>query len=123
MKPKHTETGRWGEEIATKYLVEKGYRILHRNWRAERGDIDLVCLDGSCLVFVEVKTGFSQKYGPPELRITASKKRQLIKLAEIYLQQNENNEPGFSETRFDVIVIDGNKKDYQIRHYKNAIYS
>lgn len=123
MKHKHTETGKWGEEIAAQYLTQKGYRIIHRNWRAERGDIDLICLDAGCLVFVEVKTGFSQKYGPPELRITPSKKRQLKKLAEIFLQQHENEEPGFEEARFDVVVIDGYRNEYQIRHYKNAIYS
>ena len=56
------EIGKWGEEEATIYLKDKGYSLLFNNWRAERGDIDIIALDKDCLVFVEVKGGFSETY-------------------------------------------------------------
>ncbi|GAB4362751.1 MAG: YraN family protein [Calditrichia bacterium] len=119
--PKSTvEKGKWGEEVALEYLKRKGYKILFQNWRAERGDIDLIVQDGPCIAFVEVKTGSTEEYGPPELRITPGKKRQLVKLATAFLQQAEEYQLTNESYRFDVVVIDGTRRKYQIRHYENA---
>jgi putative endonuclease len=114
--------GKWGEDIAENYLRKKSYKILFRNWKAERGDIDIIAMDGGCLVFTEVKIGFSEKYGPPELRITEAKKRQLYKLASIFIQKSEKNSSNYESYRFDVVIIDGIPQKYTIRHYKNAFY-
>jgi putative endonuclease len=106
----------------TKYLKVKGFQILFNNWRAERGDIDIIALDKDCLVFIEVKGGSSAKYGPPELRVTKNKQRQLKKLASIFLSGQEVNQIDFEMCRFDVVIIDGYQNKFDIRHYENAIY-
>jgi putative endonuclease len=114
--------GKWGEEEATQYLTDKGFSILYNNWRAERGDIDIVALDKDCLVFVEVKGGSSEKFGPPELRVTKNKQRQLKKLASIFLSGDEVKDIDFELCRFDVVIVDGYQNKYSIRHYENAFY-
>ncbi len=111
--------GKWGEEIAAQFLQKRGMVILERNYRAQRGEIDLIIQDGNTVAFVEVKTGASDVYGPPEERITPNKQRQLYKIATAYIQEHPSNNVDY---RFDVIVIDGNSRNYQIRHYKNAFY-
>ena len=116
------DMGKWAEDTAAQYLEKKSFKILFRNWRAERGDIDIIALDKQYLVFVEVKGGLSQKYGPPELRITASKKRQLYKLATLFIaSSNELNLPN-TNYRFDAVIVDGNRQNYKIRHYENAFH-
>lgn len=114
------EKGKWGEDVAARYLAGKGFRILFRNWRAERGDIDIIAMDDDCLVFVEVKSGWSEQYGPPELRITRSKKRQLYKLATLFIQAAEEYHLENESYRFDVVVVDGPQTHYEIRHYPHA---
>lgn len=111
--------GAWGEEVAVKYLIEKGFTILMRNFRAERGEIDIIAREGNFVVFVEVKTGRSDKFGPPEERITRSKQRQLYKIASHFIQQN----PGLvADYRFDAVIVDGTQEKYEIRYYPNAFY-
>ncbi|UCF65746.1 MAG: YraN family protein [bacterium] len=112
--------GKWGEKEAEAYLSEKGYHILFKNWRAERGDIDIIALNNNCLVFVEVKGGSSAKYGPPELRLTNNKKRQMRKLATLFLAGTEALDIEYEFCRFDVVVIDGHQNKFEIRHYENA---
>jgi putative endonuclease len=111
--------GAWGEDIAVRYLLEKGFSILMRNFCAERGEIDIIAREGDCVVFVEVKTGRSDKFGPPEERITRSKQRQLYKIASHFIQQNPDLEVDY---RFDAVIIDGEPGHYEIRHYPNAFY-
>lgn len=122
MPKSKSEKGKWGEDIAAEFLQKKGYRILFRNWRAERGDIDIVALDGKCVVFVEVKGGSSEKFGPPELRITPGKKRQLYKLGWLFLQKASEYHIDNDSYRFDVVIVDGHPGKYQIRHYRHAFY-
>jgi putative endonuclease len=119
-KKSTSDIGQWAETIAANYLTEKGYQILFTNWRAERGDIDIIARDDGYLVFIEVKGGSSVVYGPPELRITESKKRQIYKLALLFLAQNDDSDLEFENHRFDVVVVDGNENKFSIRHYENA---
>jgi putative endonuclease len=122
MGKNNTDKGKWAEEVASHYLENKMFKVLFRNWRTLRGDIDIVALDGDCLVFVEVKAGFSQSYGPPEFRITSSKKRQLYKLASIFIAEEDFSNIEHQSYRFDVVIVDGHQNKYDIRHYKNAFY-
>jgi putative endonuclease len=122
MKRSTSDVGKWVEDIAAQYLEKKSYQILFRNWRALRGDIDIIALDGTCVVFVEVKGGFSKLYGPPELRITEGKKHQLYKLASLFLVEVDQYHIPHDHYRFDVVIIDGHPNKYDIRHYENAFY-
>lgn len=91
-----------GETLAAQFLEKKGYAILERNYRFDRGEIDLVAKDGQELVFVEVKARYSRDYGAPEESVTPAKEVQLKKVAEGYLyEHNIENQ----SCRFDVVTI------------------
>ncbi|MFZ0391130.1 MAG: YraN family protein [Calditrichia bacterium] len=114
------QKGQWAEDVAARFLLKNNFKILFRNWRAERGDIDIIALEKDYLVFVEVKGGYSPDFGPPELRITSAKKRQLYKLASVFLQRSEEYNIDYTSCRFDVIIVDGFPDRHNIRHYPNA---
>ena len=111
------ERGAQGENLAVDYLEKKGYRILERNFRFERGEIDIIAEQNSALVFVEVKARRSRAFGEPEDAVTISKRNQLQKVAEGYLYKNNIDE---KECRFDVIAIQYENGKATIRHYENA---
>ena len=62
----HNELGKWGEDLATAYLEQKGYTIVERDWKSGRRDIDIIAIDGNTVVFVEVKTRKNSVFGEPE---------------------------------------------------------
>lgn len=91
-----------GETFAAEHLKAKGYQILAQNYRFQRGEIDLIAQQGKRIVFVEVKTRRSLKFGLPQSAVTEQKQRQISKIALAYLQtQNLLDVP----CRFDVIAI------------------
>eukprot|EP01031_Cornospumella_fuschlensis_P043928 gene43928-53707_t len=69
----HLETGKKAEDIAANFLIEKGYQILHRNYRYGRAEIDLIVRKGIFLVFVEVKSLTNLKFGMPEIGVNRHK--------------------------------------------------
>ncbi|GIV58415.1 MAG: YraN family protein [Bacteroidetes bacterium] len=120
------DLGTHGEELAAAFLEQQGFRILERNYRFERAEVDLVCFEpaaryeeGGELVFVEVKTRSGLGYGHPEEAVTEEKKRNVIKAAEAYL--HENRMDGMP-CRFDVvsILIDGATP--RIEHFRDAFW-
>ena len=91
-----------GESLAVKHLKARGCKVLARNYRVRRGEIDIIVRDGEFTVFVEVKTRRSLKFGVPQAAVTLQKQRQISKVALAYLQsQNLLDAP----CRFDVIAI------------------
>ena len=111
--------GTKGEHLAVKFLKKKGYKILQRNYRCRIGEIDIVCYDHGTIVFVEVKTRRSDKYGQPEISITEAKKRQIIKIATHYVAEKKIE--GIV-LRFDVVSIfySPNEKHPTITLFNNA---
>lgn len=97
----HNDFGKLGEEIAVKYLEDKGYEILERNWRNRHKEIDIIAKDGKELVIVEVKTRKSSNYGEPDLAVNKQKQRLLIYAANAYIFRNNLD----INTRFDIISI------------------
>lgn len=95
--------GGWGETIAAEYLAGNGYVILERNFRTQYGEIDLITLDKEILVFVEVKTRTSRKFGYPEEAISPKKKEHLLASAQAYIQTHQEME---RDWRIDVIAIE-----------------
>lgn len=75
------ELGRWGEQVAAEFLAAEGYSIVDRGWRCPRGEIDVIARQGSCTVFVEVKTRRSLQFGHPLEAITPAKLSRLKVLA------------------------------------------
>jgi putative endonuclease len=97
----HNELGKRGEQIAQQYLQNKGYRILDRNWRFDRKEIDIIAMKDEQLVFVEVKTRSTGYFGKPAESVTDEKQKYLIDAAEEYILSNDYN----YESRFDVISV------------------
>ncbi len=72
--------GRYGEDVAARYVQDAGWQVLDRNWRGADGELDLVALDGSALVTVEVKTRSGVGFGYPAEAVTARKVARLRRL-------------------------------------------
>jgi putative endonuclease len=100
--PKNIELGKIGEDIAAEYLNDLGYKILDRNWRFERVELDIVAQVGSTLVFCEVKTRRSNSHGIPSDAITPIKLQHIRKAALHWLTNNQSRHAGI---RFDAISV------------------
>jgi putative endonuclease len=110
---------RWGEDLAEKYLAQKGYTLLAKNARTPYGEIDLVVQQGPITVFVEVKTRTSTAYGLPEEAVTTAKQAHLLASAEAYLQNHPTLE---GDWRIDVIAIRRLPRAApEIVHFENAV--
>ncbi len=108
--------GRWGEDIAARYLEQQGYRILARNLRARHGEIDIIACRADLLVFVEVKASQSLRFPSPEYAVTPRKRAHLLQVAEQYLQQH----PEFHTWQLDVIAIEQQDGLPAITHLENV---
>ena len=123
MSHKNTKTGAVGEQIAKEYLIKKGYIILATNWRAQHKEIDIIAKHTDVLVFVEVKTRRSTKFGYPEEAVTAKKWELLFLAAQAFIEQYTN----YERIQFDIISVAlkiKNVKDSEteIVHYEDAYY-
>lgn len=101
MKSDNKKTGNKGEELACGFLKKKGYLIVERNFRTRFGEIDIVCLDGEKLVFVEVKTKIGHDFGEPEEMVSKSKLAQVQRMGEVFVEMNnllvfDSDLPNFS---------------------------
>lgn len=101
----HNRIGAEGENIATNFLIQKGYEIITRNWRFGPKEIDIVARDGETMVFVEVKTRSTLAFELPQEAVTKKKMKNLVEAADAYLTQNNIS----LESRFDIVgVLNGN---------------
>jgi putative endonuclease len=94
--------GAWGEELALRYLTEKGYELVERNYRTRFGELDLILRHGNTIVFAEVKLRRGTGFGSPLDAITTRKQATIRSLAERYLAKHEMD---FDTVRFDVVGI------------------
>src|SRR3990167_10749073 len=79
-----------GEDLATKFLKDKGYKIIDKNFRKGYGEIDIIAIQGRTLVFIEVKTRTSNRFGTPFEQITSFKIRALERTALFYKKLHPN---------------------------------
>jgi putative endonuclease len=101
----HIELGRLGEKLAARYLREQGFKVLYRNFRAPKGgEVDIVCRDKSSntLVFVEVKTRSSTRFGDPSQAVTPDKQHLISRGALAWLRLLDNPDIFF---RFDIVEV------------------
>lgn len=116
MKSQNRKTGQLAEDIAADFLKNKGYQIIIRNFHNRFGEIDIIALDGSDLVFAEVKAKKGINYGKPEDMINARKLQRIMRMAEIYM--NGETIP----CRIDVIAITLSQTNeiLTLNHYENV---
>lgn len=110
--------GQDGEELAREHLLQKGYKILHRNWKSGKREIDIVAENKDFIVFVEVKTRTDDYFMHPRNAVTSEKQKSIIYAAESYLKRYNINK----ESRFDIVSIISDGKSVQIEHIENAFY-
>ena len=114
----HNEFGKLGEEMASKYLVNDGYHIQHRNYRYQKAEIDIVAQKGNVLAVVEVKSRSSNQLQEIAETVNQKKMGLLISAADHYV-----TEKGLDvEVRFDIITILRKGRDFQVTHLENAFH-
>ncbi len=94
--------GRYGEKVAVDHLERSGLVVLARNWRCKGGELDVVALDGTCVVGVEVKTRRSVAFGHPVEAVTRAKAARLRRLLAQWLRDQDQR---FDDVRIDVVAI------------------
>lgn len=114
----HNDLGRWGEDLAARYLRQKGYDIVARDWcDYKRRDLDIVALKDGLMVFVEVKTRRNNDFITPEMAVDRKKIHSIALAANKFVKLWPND----VETRFDIIAITGTSEDNcQINHIEDA---
>ena len=113
------EKGKKGEFLAARYLEEKGYSVIARNYHSRYGEIDLICQKDSFLIFVEVKERKTSSFVSPLEAVTVKKQGKLILTAQQYLIKE--NVPSYLQPRFDVVaVLESGKEQYSFCHIENA---
>ncbi len=110
------EFGKMGEQMAAKYLTDKGYIILEHNYRRGHLEIDLIALDGDELVIVEMKSRAYDTILQPEDAVDHKKRLALIRLANEYVKTHNRKE----NVRFDIVTVVSKEGGAEIKHIKNA---
>ncbi|MCE7952259.1 MAG: YraN family protein [Chlorobi bacterium CHB7] len=116
-------TGRTGESLAEKFLLGKGFKLVRKNFRYGRNEIDLIVEDerNKILVFVEVKTRYSLEYGAPEESISRKKQKGFISAVNGFMNVNENYS-GYDQ-RIDTIgIVLKPGSEAKINHIENSFY-
>lgn len=117
------EIGRQGEDAAVVFLEAKGLRVMDRNYRFGREEVDVVAFeptpenDGGTIVFVEVKARSADGFGTPEAAVDGAKQKAIMRVAEAYLHERKLIP---SPVRFDVVAVRFGRGEAEIEHFENA---
>ncbi len=115
--PRSKKTGNFGEDIAVRFMEAKGWRVVTRNFRYKRSEIDLIVQKDRLLVFVEVKTRSNLEFGEPESFVSPNQRRQIHAAAGEYIYQTDWQ----YDIRFDVIAITLGSL-HEVLHIEDAFY-
>jgi len=111
--------GRFGEQLAAERLTADGFEILERNWRCRDGEIDIVAVEDTTLVFVEVKTRSTVSHGTPAEAVVPAKAARLRRLAARWLIEHKDQH--WPVVRFDVVaVVRRGPNGPTVRHLRGA---
>ena len=115
---KHNEFGKEGEEIAVNFLIKKGYRILYRNFRYLKAEVDIIAEKDDMVMMVEVRARSNDQIINIADTITQKKIKLLVSAADHFVTEMKIDK----EVRFDIIAILKNKKIFKIDHMESAFY-
>ena len=110
--------GQKGEDLAAEHLKKAGYKILYRNWKWGKHEIDIIAENKDFIIFAEVKTRTDDYQMHPVTAVTSEKQKSIIWAAEGYLKKFNIDK----ESRFDVITIIKKDEDFEIDHIEDAFY-
>lgn len=109
--------GKKGEEKASKFLIDKGYKIVENNFRVSGVEIDIIAKKDNFLCFIEVKTRTSNDFGFPEEFVDFRKRQKIIRGAKIFSAKKPFKD---FYKRFDIISVLYKNKKFEINHIENA---
>ena len=112
----HYELGNKGEQLAVNYLINKGYKIVERNWRFQKAEIDIIATKDKILISVEVKTRSTNDFGSPQDFVTPKKIKLMVSAMNEYILNKDLD----IELRFDIVAITKDKSSFDIQHFKDA---
>ena len=113
------QVGYGAEDLAASYLRAKGYSIIERNWKAGRGELDIIAQQGETLVVVEVKSGQACAGFLPREKVDRAKRQQLLKLTEAYRKQHRLLRQG---VRIDTVeVVFDEHGQPALEHFEGAV--
>jgi putative endonuclease len=112
----HYELGKKGEELAIDYLIKQGYKIVERNWRFQKAEIDIIARKEETLISVEVKTRSTNDFGNPQDFVNPKKIKLMVLAMNEYVLKKDLN----VEVRFDIVAITKNKVSFNIEHLEDA---
>lgn len=112
----HNELGKKGEQLAIDFLIEKEYKILEKNYRFQKAEVDIIAQKDTVLAVVEVKTRSSNYFGNPQDFVNPKKIKLLISAIDHYITERNLD----VEVRFDIIAIIKQQNTFKIVHLKDA---
>ncbi len=112
----HNELGKKGEQLAVDFLLQNNYKIIARNYRFLKAEIDIIARKKDVLVAIEVKTRSSIDYGNPQDFINPKKIKLLVSAMDNFVVENDLE----VEVRFDIIAIIKQKNAFEIEHLEDA---
>ncbi|MFK5959618.1 MAG: YraN family protein [Lutibacter sp.] len=112
----HNELGEKGEQLAVEFLIKKGYKILERNWRFKKAEVDIIAKKNKLLAVIEVKTRSSNYFGNPQDFVNQKKIKLLVEAVNEYVISRDLD----LEVRFDIIAVLKNKNNFEIEHLEDA---
>lgn len=115
----HNELGTRGETIAADYLRNNNFQIIALNWRYLKLEVDIIAENDEFIIFIEVKTRRSIRWGNPEEAVNDIKIRRIIEAADFYINENNIDKPA----RFDVITILLNNNKIELNHIEDAFFA
>ena len=114
----HNELGKKGEQLAVDFLIKNNYKIIARNYRFEKAEVDIIAQKKETLAIVEVKTRSTTDFGNPQDFVKPKQIKNLVKAVDAYVIANDLD----VEVRFDIIAIVKDGTGYTIEHLENAFY-
>lgn len=115
----HNQLGQEGEEAACMYLQQKGYKILEKNYRHHRNEVDIIATYKNELIAVEVKSRSSTYFGDPEEFLKTTQIQTIVNAVDAYVQMKNLD----MEVRFDIIAVVKINDKLQVKHIEDAFYS
>lgn len=112
----HNELGKKGEQLAINFLLKNNYKILEKNYRYLKAEVDIIAQKDDILIAVEVKTRTSAYFGNPQDSVNPKKIKLLTSAIDFYVTNSDLD----VELRFDIIAIITNKKETKIEHLEDA---
>jgi putative endonuclease len=111
--------GKHGEDLAKRYLVDHGYKVVESNYYTRYGEVDIIGQKDDVYSFIEVKTRTNEAYGSPGESVDIKKQKKIILTATKYLSDHDLHD---REVRFDVIEVLIQNNRFKVNHIVNAFY-